>query len=71
MPIREVAKIDISEGKPRTDDVKFVPIEEMQNRIVFVMCFIKPAKMNGIVSECMPMCASTPMKIECIIPPAS
>lgn len=67
-------KIDVGEEKPRTvvsGLVKFVPIEEMQNRLVVVMCNLKPAKMRGILSEGMLMCASTPEKVECIIPPAA
>lgn len=69
-----VEKIDVGEEKPRTvvsGLVKWVPIEEMQNRLVVVMCNLKPAKMRGILSEGMLMCASTPDKVECIIPPAT
>lgn len=68
-------KIDLGEPAPRTivsGLVKFVPIEEMQNRIVVVMCNLKPAKMRGITSEGMVMCASTPEKVEVLsAPPGS
>jgi aminoacyl tRNA synthase complex-interacting multifunctional protein 1 len=65
-------KIDVGEDKPRTvvsGLVKFVPIEEMENRMVVVMCNLKPAKMRGITSEAMVMCASTPEKVEVMSPP--
>ncbi|XP_022225914.2 aminoacyl tRNA synthase complex-interacting multifunctional protein 1 [Drosophila obscura] len=65
-------KIDCGEAAPRTvvsGLVKFVPIEEMQNRMVVVMCNLKPAKMRGVTSEAMVMCASTPDKVEVLSPP--
>ncbi|XP_037714316.1 aminoacyl tRNA synthase complex-interacting multifunctional protein 1 [Drosophila subpulchrella] len=66
-------KIDCGEAAPRTvvsGLVKFVPLEEMQNRLVVVMCNLKPAKMRGVTSEAMVMCASTPDKVEVLSPPA-
>ena len=51
--------------------VKHVPIDEMQNRMVVILCNLKPAKMRGIVSEAMVMCASTPEKVEILTPPPS
>lgn len=66
-------KIDLGEATPRTivsGLVKFVPIEEMQNRTLVVMCNLKPAKMRGVTSEGMVMCASTPEKVELLIAPA-
>ncbi|KAK7870278.1 hypothetical protein R5R35_001005 [Gryllus longicercus] len=67
-----VEEIDVGESKPRTvvsGLVKFVPIEEMENRLVVLLCNLKPAKMRGITSEAMVMCASTPEKVEVLIPP--
>lgn len=37
---------------------KFVPIEEMQNRLVVVLCNLKPVKIRGIESKGMVLCAS-------------
>lgn len=51
--------------------VNHVPIEEMRDRLVVVLCNLKPAKMRGILSEAMVMCASTPEKVELIRPPAN
>uniref|UniRef100_A0A834VG95 Aminoacyl tRNA synthase complex-interacting multifunctional protein 1 n=1 Tax=Sarcoptes scabiei TaxID=52283 RepID=A0A834VG95_SARSC len=65
-------QIDVGEENPRTvvsGLVKFVPIEMMQDRMVVVLCNLKPAKMRGIVSEAMVMCASTPEKVEILSPP--
>lgn len=67
-------KIDCGEPQPRTvvsGLVKFVPIEEMKDRMVVVMCNLKPAKMRGVTSEAMVMCASTPEKVEVLSPPAT
>lgn len=67
-------KIDCGETQPRTvvsGLVKFVPIEEMKDRMVVVMCNLKPAKMRGVTSEAMVMCASTPEKVEVLSPPQS
>lgn len=47
-----------------------MPIEEMQDRMVVLLCNLKPAKMRGVTSEAMVMCASTPEKVEILIPPA-
>lgn len=68
-----VEKIDCGDPTgPRTvisGLVKHVPIEEMRNRFVVVLCNLKPAKMRGILSEAMVMCASTPEKVELLQPP--
>jgi len=61
-----VEEVDLGEGKNRTivsGLVKHVPIEEMQDRIAIFMCNLKPAKMRGVLSEGMLMCASTPEKV--------
>jgi len=65
-------KIDVGEANPRTvvsGLVKFIPIEQMQDRMVVLLCNLKPAKMRGVTSEAMVMCASTPEKVEVLIPP--
>lgn len=68
-----VEKIDCGdEAGPRTvisGLVKHVPIEEMKDRNVVVLCNLKPAKMRGILSEAMVMCASSEEKVELLSPP--
>merc|ERR1711978_717299 len=67
-----VEEVDVGEEKPRTvisGLVKFIPIEQMQNRKAILMCNLKPSKMRGIMSEAMVMCASTPDKVEILSPP--
>jgi aminoacyl tRNA synthase complex-interacting multifunctional protein 1 len=63
-----VEKIDCGEPSgPRTvisGLVNHVPIDEMRDRLVVVLCNLKPVKMRGILSEAMVMCASTPDKVE-------
>ncbi|CAF0850373.1 unnamed protein product [Brachionus calyciflorus] len=68
-----VEQIDLGEGKLRnvvSGLVKHVPIEQMQNRMVLVLCNLKPSKLRGVLSEGMVMCASTPEKVEILAPPA-
>lgn len=67
-----VEKIDCGESKPRTvvsGLVKFVPIDQMQDRMVVILCNLKPAKMRGVTSEAMVMCASSPERVEVLRPP--
>ncbi|CAI2351710.1 unnamed protein product [Caenorhabditis sp. 36 PRJEB53466] len=62
-----VEQIDVGEPAPRTvvsGLVRHVPLDQMQNRLVVVMCNLKPAKMRGVESRAMVMCASTPEKVE-------
>ena len=42
----------------------------MQNRMAVLMCNLKPAKMRGVVSQAMVMCASSPEKVEILDPPS-
>ncbi|KPP61474.1 hypothetical protein Z043_120425 [Scleropages formosus] len=42
---------------------------QMQNRMAVLLCNLKPAKMRGVVSQAMVMCASTPDKVEILDPP--
>ncbi|XP_061714171.1 aminoacyl tRNA synthase complex-interacting multifunctional protein 1 [Cydia pomonella] len=68
-----VEQIDCGEEKPRTvvsGLVNHVPINEMQDRIVMVLCNLKPVKMRGVTSEAMVMCASSPEKVEVLVPPS-
>jgi len=67
-----VEEVDVGEGKMRTvvsGLVRFIPVEEMQNRMAVLLCNLKPAKMRGVTSEAMVMCASTPEKVEILCPP--
>merc|ERR1719341_2035657 len=68
-----VEQIDCGEASPRTvvsGLVRFVPLEAMQGRSVVLLCNLKPAKMRGIVSQAMVMCASSPDKVEILDPPS-
>lgn len=56
-----VEKIDLGEPTPRTivsGLVNFIPIDQMQDRMVVVLCNLKPAKMRGVESQGMVLCAS-------------
>lgn len=67
-----VEEVDVGEGKMRTvvsGLVRFIPEAEMQNRMAVLLCNLKPAKMRGVTSEAMVMCASTPEKVEILAPP--
>ncbi|KAK0139638.1 Aminoacyl tRNA synthase complex-interacting multifunctional protein 1 [Merluccius polli] len=68
-----VEQVDVGEATPRTvvsGLVKHIPIEQMQNRMAVLMCNLKPAKMRGVVSQAMVMCASSPDKVEILDPPS-
>ncbi|XP_031343291.1 tyrosine--tRNA ligase, cytoplasmic-like [Photinus pyralis] len=68
-----VEKIDVGEGSLRTivsGLVNYVPIEEMQDALVLVLCNLKPAKLRGIESKGMLLCANlAPKEIEIVCPP--
>merc|ERR1719266_232992 len=56
-----VEKIDLGEPSPRTivsGLVDFVPEDKMLNRLVVVLCNLKPAKMRGVESCGMVLCSS-------------
>ncbi|QOU19348.1 hypothetical protein BRETT_003495 [Brettanomyces bruxellensis] len=71
-----VSTIDMGDKEgPRTvcsGLVKFIPLEELQQRLVVVVANLKPVKMRGIKSSAMVLCASDPAdsKVEFINPPA-
>jgi len=67
-------EIDLGEGKSRqvvSGLVKFVPIEEMRNRLVVVLRNLKPAALREVVSEAMVICASNEKhtEVEILEPP--
>jgi len=67
-----VEEIDIGEEKNRTvcsGLVRFLGLEDLHGKTVVLLCNLKPAKMRGITSEAMVMCASTPDKVEVLVPP--
>lgn len=56
-----VLKIDLAEEQPRTiisGLVKYVTTDELSERLVAVLCNLKPSKMRGILSEGMVLCTS-------------
>ncbi|KZV98847.1 nucleic acid-binding protein [Exidia glandulosa HHB12029] len=70
-----VEQIDIGEPTgPRTvvsGLVNYVPIEQMQGAMLIAVCNLKPAKMRGVLSQAMVLCASGPGKssVELLRPP--
>jgi len=62
-----VEEVNVGEEKNRTivsGLVKHYTLDEMQNRMGIFLCNLKPAKMRGVLSEGMIMCASSPEKVE-------
>lgn len=56
-----VEQVDVGEEEPRTivsGLVKFVPLDEMVDRSVVVLCNLKPRAMRGVTSYGMLLCAS-------------
>ncbi|CAF0778404.1 unnamed protein product [Didymodactylos carnosus] len=69
-----VESIDIGEEKPRTvcsGLVNYMSLADLDQKLVIVLCNLKPAKMRGIFSEAMIMCASTTEKVELLEPPST
>lgn len=68
-----VSTIDCGEEEPRTicsGLVKYIPLEDMQERYVTVVANLKPVAMRGIKSNGMVLCASAEDKVEFVNPPA-
>lgn len=56
-----VETIDVGEVQPRTvvsGLVQYVPAEQLQDRMVVLLCNLKPQKMRGVESQAMLLCAS-------------
>ncbi|CAN6475926.1 unnamed protein product [Victoria cruziana] len=71
-----VEEIDVGEASPRTvvsGLVKHIPLKDMQNRKVCVLCNLKPATMRGVKSQAMLLAASSDdhSTVELIDPPQS
>ncbi|CAJ1934060.1 unnamed protein product [Sphenostylis stenocarpa] len=71
-----VEEIDVGEEQTRTvvsGLVKYIPLDEMQNRKVCVLCNLKPQSMRGIKSQAMVLAASNDdhSKVELVEPPSS
>ncbi|XP_051926314.1 tyrosine--tRNA ligase, cytoplasmic [Hippocampus zosterae] len=68
-------KIDVGEAEPRTvvsGLVAYISQEHLQDRLVLVLCNLKPQKMRGIESQAMLLCASIegePRRVEPLDPP--
>lgn len=68
-------KIDVGEPEPRTvvsGLVAYVAQEDLQDRMVLVLCNLKPQKMRGIESQAMLLCAAIegePRRVEPLDPP--
>ncbi|XP_041352084.1 tyrosine--tRNA ligase 2, cytoplasmic-like [Gigantopelta aegis] len=69
-----VETVDIGEAKPRTvvsGLAGLFPMNELQDRLGVFLCNLKPAKMRGVESQAMLMCASVadPRAVEPLEPP--
>ncbi|XP_014292180.1 aminoacyl tRNA synthase complex-interacting multifunctional protein 1 isoform X2 [Halyomorpha halys] len=68
-----VEKVNIGRKKPITvvsGLVKHIPIEDMQDSLVIIFTNLIPAKMRGITSEGMVMCACNDGVVEVLRPPS-
>lgn len=67
-----VEKVDVGEEKIRTvvsGLAKHIPLDAMQKRLCIFLCNLKPAKLKGISSEAMVMCANKDGVVEILTPP--
>ncbi|CDK24310.1 unnamed protein product [Kuraishia capsulata CBS 1993] len=68
-----VSTIQMGDAEPRTvcsGLVKYIPLEDMQQRYIVVIGNLKPVNMRGIKSTAMVLCASDETKVEFVNPPA-
>jgi len=72
-----VEEIDVGDGEGRTRTVvsglaKFIPLEQMVERRVVVVCNLKPTPMRGVISSAMVLAASNAdrTQVELVEPPA-
>ncbi|XP_018611679.2 aminoacyl tRNA synthase complex-interacting multifunctional protein 1-like [Scleropages formosus] len=68
-----VEQVDVGEASPRTvvsGLVKYISLEQMENRMAVLLCNLKPCKMRGVVSQAMVLCATSPEKAEMLEPPS-
>lgn len=69
-----MSTIDMGDAEgPRTvcsGLVKYIPLEDMQERFVVVVANLKPVSMRGIKSSAMVLCASNADTVEFVNPPA-
>lgn len=68
-----VEQIDVGEASPRTvvsELAKHLSWDQMQNRLVVVLCNLKPVKTRGMMNQAVIMCASSPEKMEILDPPS-
>ncbi|KAI8803253.1 hypothetical protein BJ742DRAFT_683376 [Cladochytrium replicatum] len=71
-----VEQMDVGEDKPRTvvsGLVKHMKESDLKDKLVVLVCNLKPAKMRGIESQAMVLCATDPDtgKVELIEPAGS
>jgi len=69
-----VEKVDLGEPEPRTvvsGLVRHVTADQLQGRLVVVLCNLKPAKMRGVESRGMLLCASAETGVEPLDPPVA
>jgi methionyl-tRNA synthetase len=69
-----IEEIDVGEGAPRTvvsGLVKYISLEDMQNRYVVLVCNLKPANMRGVKSHAMVLAATSQdgASVELVEPP--
>ncbi|KAG7524599.1 aminoacyl tRNA synthase complex-interacting multifunctional 1 [Solea senegalensis] len=65
-------KVDVGQALPRTvvsGLLKQVPLQHMQNRMVVLLCNLRPAKIRGVLSQAMVMCVTSADKVEILDPP--
>ncbi|CAB1442957.1 unnamed protein product [Pleuronectes platessa] len=69
-------KIDVGEAEPRTvvsGLVAYLSPEDLQDRLVLLLCNLKPQKMRGVESQAMLLCAAIegePRRVEPLDPPS-
>ncbi|KAL0970561.1 hypothetical protein UPYG_G00243760 [Umbra pygmaea] len=61
-----IQEVDLGESAPRTvvSTLRHIPKEELQGRLVVLLCNIRPCRVKGVVSTAMVLCGSAPNDTE-------
>ncbi|XP_047434590.1 aminoacyl tRNA synthase complex-interacting multifunctional protein 1-like [Mugil cephalus] len=68
-----VEQVDVGEASPRTvvsELATHIPVDQMQNRMVVLLCNLEPVKTGGVENQAVLLCASSADKVEILEPPS-
>lgn len=67
-----VQEVDLGEPAPRTvvsGLARHIPLDQLEGRLVVLLCNVRPYRLKGVVSQAMVLCGSTHDHMELLDPP--